>query len=165
MAVKYQFKKGRAMEKKVSYQRTAVKAGVLTFAAMAGYFGLMKLFGLVYILELRLFNFAILGGGILLAMNHYKKMVGHRPAYLDGIGMGCLTTLVAVGLFAIFIYYYLRFDAGFMDYVRKHALMGGYLEPITAAIGVSLEGISSGFVFAFMSMMYFKRYETTHNAL
>jgi hypothetical protein len=147
------------MEKKLKLETHGIKIGLLVAAFLIGYFLIMKVVGLIYILELRLLNFLFLAAGVIIALKTYRDHYGGRINYGEGFALGSLVSVTGVITFCIFLAIYLNIDTEFMRYVQKNALMGGYLTPVTAAAGVSLEGIASGVIFSFASMQYFKRYQ------
>jgi hypothetical protein len=147
------------METKLKLESHGIKIGLIVSAFLIAYFLIMKAVGLIYILELRLANFIFLAFGVIYALKSYKDHYGGRINYGEGFALGSLVSTVAVITFCIFLAIYLNIDHDFLQYVQKNALMGGYLTPITAAAGVSLEGIASGVVFSLASMQYFKRYQ------
>jgi hypothetical protein len=147
------------METKLKLETHGIKIGLLVSAFLIAYFLLMKVVGLLHILELRLLNFVFVACGVVMAIKSYKDHYGGRINYGEGFALGSLVSAVAVFTFAIFLAVYLNIDHEFLRYVQKNALMGGYLTPVTAAAGVSLEGISSGVIFSLASMQYFKRYQ------
>ncbi|MES2627351.1 MAG: hypothetical protein V4616_00150 [Bacteroidota bacterium] len=135
-----------------------VRYGLYTAAALIGYFLLMQLVGLAYILELRLFNLLIVIGGIVLALDRYRSVTNEHMEYLTGYGIGSSLTVVAVGIFTLFLGFYLSFDHAFMQHIKDTALMGSYLDPSTAAFAVLGEGLSSGVIGSFALMQWYKRY-------
>lgn len=142
----------------VKLDRLAIIYGVLTAFALACYFMIMRWTGLAEILELRILNFFILAGGVLLAINKYKILSHERMGYLEGYGLGSAVTFISTFIFAAFMGFYLYFNPDFMAYIKQHALMGQYLTPFRAAIGLLLEGAASGVIASFMIMQYYKRY-------
>jgi hypothetical protein len=147
------------MEPKLKLEAHGIKIGLILSAFLIGYFLLMKAVGLIYILELRLLNFAFLAFWVVYAIKSYKDHYAGRINYGEGFALGSLVSSVGVITFCIFLVLYLNIDHEFLRYVQKNALMGGYLTPLTAAAGVSLEGIASGVIFSLASMQYFKRYQ------
>jgi len=142
--------------------KTGIGAGIITVGCMVLYFFIMKYAGLVQLLELRALNFFILLGGILLALNRYKRSNGNQVSYLEGFGLGLLTTGVTVAVFSAFIGIYLHMNPSFMEFIRGHALMGAYLNPPTVALGILIEGSISGLIISFACMQYFKKFANDH---
>lgn len=147
------------MEARSKIERIGLATGGVVFACFVVYFLIMRIFNLIYILDLRLLNFVFLFAGIIIAEKKYKDLRGQKMDwYLEGIGVGALTCIVAVVPFAIFIQVYLNLDPKFMEYLRHNSIVGEYLTPFTAAFGLAVEELSAGMVFSFMCMQYFKRY-------
>ena len=132
--------------------------GLYTALALIGYFVLMQLLGLAYILELRVLNLVILVAGVLMAIDKYKAVTDEHMDYLTGYGIGSSTTIVSVFIFSLFMGFYLSFDTAFMQHIRNTGLMGQYLDPATAAFAVFGEGLASGIIASFALMQWYKRY-------
>jgi hypothetical protein len=143
---------------KSEYQKIAVASGLITAGFMIEYFILMKSLNLVELLELRALNFFILSGGIILALNKYKKSNYSKVPYLEGFGLGLLTTGIAMVIFSTAMGVYLYVHPLFMEYIKKHVMMGSYLNPSCAALGILIEGSISGLIISFACMQYFKKF-------
>jgi len=122
--------------------------------ALTAYFLLMKMLGLVHVTELRLFNFVILLVGIIWSMRLRSKNSFGQDGYFETLGSGCSTVLIAVGFFSSFIYIYLSYDTAMMAVLKQHSMIGDLLTPETAGIGVLAEGLSSGFILAYIALSY-----------
>lgn len=139
-------------------ERTALKYGLITTAGLIAYFLLMKLAGLVQIVELRMLNLFILIAGVGFAIREYKRSGEDEMDYLQGFGIGMLTTAVSVITFALFIFIYLNFlDPAFMETIRQEEAFGQYLNPYIAAVAIFFEGMGSGLILSFIIMQYMKR--------
>ncbi len=62
--------------------------GILMALVLAGFFFLMKAFGLEHNLELRAFNLIILASFILMAVQDFKKRKSGKLSYLKGLMLG-----------------------------------------------------------------------------
>jgi len=141
---------------KYTIQNMAIRYGLMTTVWLIGYFLIMKLVGLVHILELRTLNFMFLVGGIYLAIRRYKKH-NDSTTYLQGIGIGILTSAVAVLPFALFIFVYLQLDQGLLNYIREQDQFGQHLNSYILAFIVGLEGFFSGMILTFIIMQYMRK--------
>ncbi len=103
-----------------------IGAGTMTAGGLIFYFILAKAFHFVDIIQLRYLNFFILLGGILLAMNKYKRSNAGHVEYLEGFFLGMFTTAIASLLFAVFVGVYLTWNADFMNFIKSTAVMGDY---------------------------------------
>ena len=136
---------------------TALKYGLLTAAGLIAYFLLMKVVGLVQIVELRMLNLFILIAGVGFAIREYKRRSDDEMDYLQGFGIGMLTSAVSVIPFALFIFAYLNFfDPAFMETIRQEEPFGQYLNPYMAAVAIFFEGMGSGLILSFIIMQYMK---------
>ena len=133
-------------------------AGMLTCACLIGYFFLMNAFKLQEVLALRAFNFFILLGGILWAFHFYRKASDENKIdYFAGLKIGVRVTLTSVVSFAIFMALYLVYDGHLMYVIKESTGIGDYLNPLTIAGAVCIEGIGSGIIITFIAMQYFKK--------
>jgi len=135
----------------------SIRAGLVVSASLVAYFFIMKAAGLYHYMILRAFNSVFLGGGILIALGRYSKMLNRKLDYFIGMRIGVLITLIAVIPFSIFCGIYLALDTDFMNYIILNHEFGSYLSPIAAAIGVGAEGLASGFIITYIAMPFFKR--------
>jgi len=137
---------------------TALKYGLITTAGLIAYFLLMKLAGLVQIVELRMLNLFILIAGVGFAIREYKRSSDDEMDYLQGFGIGMLTTAVSVITFSLFIFFYLNLlDPAFMETIKQEEAFGQYLNPYMAALAIFFEGMGSGLILSFIIMQYMKR--------
>lgn len=137
-------------------QIIALKFGMIILFFLIGFFFLMKLIGLVHIVELRSLNFFIMVAGVWLAIKAYKKDQPNGIAYMDGLGLGIRTILYAVIPFALFILIYLSVDTSFMESIRLNEMFGAYLNPFVLSFLIAFEGAISGFFIAYTILQYEK---------
>ncbi len=141
---------------KYTIQDIAIRYGLMTTVGLTAYFLICKLVGLVHILELRGLNAMFLVGGIYMAIRRYKKY-NDSATYLEGMGIGLLTSAVAVLPFALFIFIYLQLDQGFLNYIKEQDSFGQHLNPYILSFIIALEGFFSGMILTFIIMQYMKR--------
>jgi len=141
---------------KYTIEDIAIRYGLMTTVWLIGYFMIMKLVGLVHITELRMLNFIFLVGGIYLAIRRYREN-NESMTYLNGIGIGFLTSAVAVIPFALFIFIYLQLDQDLLNYIRENAPFGEHNNSYILSFFVGLEGFFSGMILTFIIMQYMKR--------
>ena len=145
--------------KDTSVQKISIAAGLLVCAGLIAYFLLMKMMGLLDVLELRILNFFILLAGIIYAIKYLQSQNQENFEYFEGIAVGFLTACVSVISFGFFVFVYLKMiDPAFMQYIQENSIFGHYLTPGLAAVGIMIEGISSGAIISFACMQHFKRY-------
>ena len=142
---------------KQSTESSSLKIGLLTSAALIGYFLLMKAVGLAHIIELRLLNFVFLGIGITYGIYQLKKSLSHEDFYLKGLGHGFMIVLFALVPFAIFMTVYLQFiDPQLMAQIRESVAIREYINWMAILFVILLEGLASGAILTFAAMQYFK---------
>ncbi len=138
-------------------EKISFRAGLLTASLLILFFLFMKVIGLVHNLELRIFNLLFMLGGIIWAIDHYKKVASSSMTYVKGIGIGLLTSSVAVAVFALFILTYtLWLNPGFMEVIQANDVFGIHLNPFIISFVIFLEGTASGFLATYCIMQYKK---------
>ncbi|MEQ9285389.1 MAG: hypothetical protein RIG77_00690 [Cyclobacteriaceae bacterium] len=141
----------------LTLENVAIKYGLYTFIGLVAFFLFMKFAGLFQITELRGLNFFIMVAGIWKALTYYKLNSRTHLSYLEGLGLGTLTGMVAVIPFAAFIMSYLLVDKQFMAMLIEREPFGEYLNPYNVSVLIALEGIFSGAMVAFGMMQYLKK--------
>ena len=141
--------------KNLSLQKVATKYGLIIFISLVLYFLIMKWVGLFEIHELRGLNFFILIAGIWKALTYYKQE--KELSYFDGIGLGALTSVIAVIPFALFIFFYLQVDSQFMANIVANEAFGQFLNPYILAFLIAFEGAISGVFVSFGMMQFLKK--------
>ncbi len=142
-------------DNKVKPTRISEKYGLLTAGGLIVYFFLMKILGLVHVVELRALNIFILAGGILLALRAFKKVKPDTFEYFPALGTGALTSIVACAVFSLFTFFYLNIiDPSLMEAIIENDPMGRYLNPYLASVIISVEGIASGLLITFIIVNY-----------
>lgn len=146
-------------------EKLSLKYGLFTAIALIAYFLLMKVIGLVHILELRFLNGVILAVGIVLALKAYKKVKHGNIPYLGGLGLAFLTALSATVIFAVFMLVYIKgFDDTLLEVIAADQLFG---ERVASTPGIvifmvlMMEGVISGAMIGFIAMQFFKRQDHT----
>lgn len=135
---------------------TSFIAGALTAGTLIVYFLIMRLLNLHYIFELRYFNAVILFVGIILMYQRMKNQNG-KIGYLEGLGAGFTMVFTAAFLFTGFILAYLMFiDPPFLQFIKTHTPTGEDLDVWILGGLIFSEALSSGAIFAFAMMQYFK---------
>ena len=138
-------------------ERISVNVGLVIAACLAAYFLIMKQVGLSQVLEFRYFNVVILGVGICIAINRVRNKFGHDELYLQGMGMGIYTSLIAVIAFGLFMSLYVSYvDKGLLEYIRSTVSLGQYLNGPAVFMIIFFEGMASGLIITFVAMQYFK---------
>jgi len=132
--------------------------GILTCACLIGYFFLMSAFKLQEVLALRAFNFFIMLGGVVWALHLYSRSTDdNKIDYFTGLKIGVRVIFTSVVPFAIFMALYLVYDGHLMYVIKENTGIGDYLNPLTIAGAICIEGLGSGMIITFMAMQYFKK--------
>jgi len=132
-------------------KRLVFKWALIITAGLITYFLVMKFFGLVHIIELRLLNGLIMLGGLFMLMRDLKKYPDFN--YFKGLLPGIGTGILASTLFAVFSFIYLQFiNPEFMQSIRENELLGNYLNKYLVALQIFIEGSASSFLFSYAVM-------------
>jgi len=135
----------------------ALMQGLYMAGALAGFFLLMKAFGLEHNLELRALNLFILFSFVLKAIAKYKREKPQNFMYLKGIGLGLLTSVVGVFAFAgLVILYITVLNPEFMLFIKQNEPFGSFLNPALVGCTIIIEGMASGFLATYAVMQYYK---------
>lgn len=149
--------------KETSLERVGVRYGIITAISLIAFFFLMKIVGLADVYELRALNALFLFGGIFLAIRYFRNN-SPSHSYLNGIGVGLLTSAVALFIFSLFVVIYLgAIDPAFMESLKQDEYFGQYLNPYIAGAAIFLEGTLSGLLVSFILMQYYKRSHMNEN--
>lgn len=137
---------------------TALKYGGFMALALVGFFLLMKAFGLEHNLELRALNLFILFSFVLMSIDHYEKKSPDNFVYLKGMGLGLLTSVVGVLIFATLVILYITvINPAFMEVIQQNEPFGDFLNPLLVGCTIVIEGMASGFLATYAIMQYYKR--------
>lgn len=135
--------------------RIAERYGLLIAAGLVIFFFVMRLLGLLYVVELRAFNLVIVVLGVLGALRTMRSKLPGRFTYFQGLGTGILTGLIGSVVFAIFVFIYISFlDTGLMQSIITNEPMGRFMNPYIVSVIIAVEGIASSLLVAFILMNY-----------
>lgn len=141
--------------------KICLKNGVLTFVLLImSFVAFCAYTHKLEIHELIVANMILLAIGVYFALDNISPTgkVG-SVNYFEGFKVGLYTSLVAVGLHALFLLVYTYFDSSVLTEIRDGHLYGISLSPFTIA-GVTLfEGLASSLIITFCLMQYFKKNE------
>ena len=142
--------------KKVSsVERLGLRYGLYTALGLAAYFMLMALFGLSQNLWLRMFNFIIMGTGVLLTLRKLYSGAA-KPDYYRGLAAGMITAVVGTISFAVFMTIYLSIDTAMMKVIKESIYHARFMNPFIISVGLCIEGILSGYIITFTAMQWYK---------
>lgn len=155
--LKLNLKAAKGMKKNF-VEITAIRYGGLMALALAGFFLLMKAFGLEHNLELRALNLFILFSFVLMSVDHFKEKKSENFVYLKGMGLGLLTSAVGVLIFATLVILYITIiNPSFMEIIRQREPFGDFLNPLLVGCTIVIEGMASGFLATYAIMQYYKK--------
>ena len=107
------------MKKFDTIERIGIRQGIITFTLLCLYFLIMKVLGLVHMVEFRLLNGAIMFYGCFTAVRMAKRNMEDFN-FLKGYGTGLLTALFSSFLYSIFGVIYLQFiDPNFIVEIQQ----------------------------------------------
>jgi len=128
--------------------------GLRIAAGLIVYFVAMYLLGLGHRVELRLLNLLILVAGIYFGLKKFKETHGQHINYFRALVTGVATGAIGSLIFALFMFAYMKLDAGMMQSIIDNEPMGRYLNAYMAAFIVALEGFFSGLLATFVLINY-----------
>lgn len=133
-----------------------VAFGLITTAGLIIFFFTIKALGLIHNFHLRFLNAVILFAGVYLSIYTFKKQRKGHFEFLEGTGVGLLTTLITAILFTGFVTGYVLANPDFMQAIKAKEPQGIYLNEIGVAIIIFIEAASSGVIFSYLSMQWLK---------
>ncbi len=133
----------------------AEKHGLFIAIGLIVFFFIMRIFDLLYIVELRAMNVFIMTAGILMAIKTLQRIYPDRYTYFQGMGTGILTGIIGSVLFALFVFFYVSFlDTGLMQSIIENEPMGRFMNPYIVSVIIAIEGIASALLVSFIIMNY-----------
>lgn len=146
-------------------EKIGLKYGLMTAAGLIGYFLIMRLIGLVHIVEFRFLNAVIMAIGIVLALRAYKRIKHGNIGYLSGLGAAFLTSLVSTLIFSLFMLVYIKaFDDSLLKVLTANRMVGEQVANTPGLVifmVLIMEGVISGAMIGFIAMQFFKREDHT----
>ena len=132
--------------------RLDVYYGLCIALGLILYFLLMRLIGLVHVVELRVFNLVIMVTGLNAAFKKFRTTdINRQFNYMRAFIFGISTSVVGSLAFAIFLFIYISFiDRQLMLSIIENEPMGRFLNPYVASFIVTVEGILSGILATFI---------------
>ena len=108
--------------------------------------------------QLSVVNMLLLGLGVYFAI-HRLSETGKADSvdYFEGFKVGIYTSIVAVGIHALFLLVYTFIDSSVLTEIKSGHIYGIILNPLTIAGVTFFEGLASALVITFCFMQYFKK--------
>jgi hypothetical protein len=128
--------------------------GTLIALGLILYFLISYFAGFVQIVELRLFNFVILGVGVYYSLRQFQRTHGGQVNYFRGLVVGNATSAIGTSTFVLFLFILFKLDPALYESVVKDGPMGQYMNTYTATFAVWIEGVFSGFMATFILMNF-----------
>lgn len=141
-----------------------VRNGLLMFAALVGFFLLMRALGFAGTHWLRALNVVFVFILIRNAISTYRQKSGgsYYDDFADFFWIGVRTSLLGIGLFAAFVAIYLdQLDQQFMADLAVNDSFGGEITPVSAGVIIFVEGMASALIctFAYIQLVKSKTKE------
>lgn len=145
------------------YWRTIpTRNGILLFVALAAYFLIMRALGLAHNLYLRAGNLIWLYLALRATVMQYHRQANgsYYEDFFDYFKISMRTAFIGTALFSAFLAIYLdQIDPGFMQILQQDRNFGGHISPVSVAVLIFIEGISSSLVVSFLYIQM-KKYKT-----
>jgi hypothetical protein len=119
--------------------------GTLIFLGLLVYFFIMYAAGLIHVIELRVVNLIIMVAGVYGALKQFKRTHEGHLNYFRALALGTTAAVIGTSTFALFLFFFLKFEGNLMHSIQVNEPLGLYLNPYIASFMVFLEGIFSGF--------------------
>lgn len=133
----------------------AEKHGLMVAIGLIIFFFIMRVFDLLHVVELRVFNVVIMIIGIRLAVKAFRKTGEEHFTYFRGMGVGVMTGIFGSLIFGIFVFFYVSFiDTGLMQLIIENEPMGRFMNPYIVSVIIAVEGIASALLVSFILMNY-----------
>ena len=128
--------------------------GTIIFLGLLLYFFIMYAAGLIHVIELRVVNLLIMAAGVYFALKQYKRTHDGHLNYFRALVAGTSAAVIGTSTFALFLFFFLKFEGTLMISIKQHEALGPYLNPYIASFAVFLEGIFSGFGLTYLMVNY-----------
>lgn len=133
----------------------AEKHGLLIAIGLIILFFIMRAFGLLHVVELRVLNFFVMLTGILMAVKTFRKKSPDEFTYFRGMGVGIMTGIIGSLIFALFVFFYVNnIDPGLMQTIKENEPMGRFMNPYIVGVIIAVEGIASALLISFILLNY-----------
>ncbi|OUJ74588.1 hypothetical protein BXP70_07370 [Hymenobacter crusticola] len=116
-------------------------------AVFAGFFDRLEAGG---------FNLVIISAGIAMAIANFKRSKDGRLAYLQGMGTGAVTAMVASIVLGFFFIIMSAIRPNLLDLSHARDLFGYDLSALMAFLAIILMGTLGGVIISLVAMQYFK---------
>ncbi len=134
-------------------KQIALRCGGWMFFGFTAIFLTMHLLGLSGNTWLRVVNGLVHLSGIWVALRMWLHLhPDEYDNYPSGVALGMLTTLVAVVPFTVFLTLFLVYTPGLLSQIQSQTPLGEYLNPFTASLFVTIEGIVVGLIGSYILM-------------
>jgi hypothetical protein len=138
----------------------SIKFGFYTGLSLIIFFLIMKIFGFHRNLDLHYLNMIFLFFGLMFSIRKIK-LFSRELKYLEGLKIGVIVTIFSILILNFFMLFYeFLIDPSFLKLLQEKISFGyEKSNTVTSLIVFGLifiEGLSSGFIFTYMLMQYFK---------
>lgn len=138
-------------------EEIGLKWGLIVFGLLSIYFFALQLLGYIHVIELRLFNGAIMYFGVYKAIKEYKDS-DKNFNYFQGLGAGIITGFVASLVFSVFGLLYLGvLNPEFMAEIKQNEPFGIYMNEYGAVFQIFIEGMASSCLMSYANMQLLKK--------
>jgi hypothetical protein len=141
--------------------KICLKNGILTsILLIMSFFAFCGLTNRLEIHQLSVINMFLLAFGVYFAIENISPTgKAGSVEYFEGFKVGLYTSLVSVGIHALFLLTYTIFDSSVLIGIKSGHTLSIAANPLTLA-GVTLfEGLASALIITFCLMQYFKKNE------
>ncbi len=120
--------------------------GLITLVSLIFSFSLIRDLGYSHITELRAFNLLFLGFGIGMGIHMFKQSFPKKFTYMQGLKLGLTITLIAVSVFALYVYLVAMVDETMVTMFVHVNSNFSLMNPATLSFQYLLEGSFAGLI-------------------
>jgi hypothetical protein len=141
--------------------KIAENYGIKIGLGLIAFFGVMYVLGLANIVELRMLNLVVLALGVYGGLKKFKESHEKHINYFRALATGVTISAIGSLIFSGFLFFFMKFNNSFMQWIIKNEPMGIYLNPYMASFIVLLEGVFSGLLVTFVLLNWIDTDEVT----
>lgn len=137
----------------------SINYGIFGAFIYIGFFLLMKVFGLIFVTELRFVNYILFACIGYWALNSARVMQTGKMDYLQSMGIAFLAGAISFFLLGVFVYFYAMADQTFLKVAIESVPSMGFVSgPLGPALLVASEGLAMSAIVSLCLMQHFRIY-------
>ncbi len=142
-----------------NWRTIPTRHGLAMFGLLATYFLIMRFVGLGHVYWLRAINLLFVFFVMRSALRTYRmrSKASYYDDFSDFFRIAVRTSFIGIGVFSIFLAIYLdQLDTAFMQEILTEENISPYLSPVSAAILIFIEGMTSSLACGYILIQILK---------